>query len=240
MEKAEFKICEMQLTIFTPNIFFKKNKILKDIMESYSDKFDGDIISIPVPDDAPKEIPRVILSDNIKRYRFEIAESRTNFRIFSRETFEIESNLKLYLNFYFQLIDKYIKSTNAIIGRIGVVINKIIEKENSANFLVKYFLNKSFLENIHFHDLNNFELNFRKIISLNKINVNSWVRCKNSKEIVRNKKRLDSILVMQDINTLSEELEQKNYSIKNLEEFVKIALDKHSEILKEIFFEGID
>ena len=59
MEKAEFKICEMQLTIFTPNIFFKKNKILKDIMESYSDKFDGDIISIPVPDDAPKEIPRV-------------------------------------------------------------------------------------------------------------------------------------------------------------------------------------
>ena len=47
-------------------------------------------------------------------------------------------------------------------------------------------------------------------------------------------------MVMQDINTLSEELEQKNYSIKNLEEFVKIAFDKHSEILKEIFLEGID
>ena len=101
MEKAEFRICEIQLTIFTPNIFFKKNKILKDIIESYSDKFDGDIISIPLPDDAPKEIPRVILSDNFKRYRFEIAESRTAFRIFTRETFEIEPNLKLYLNFYF-------------------------------------------------------------------------------------------------------------------------------------------
>ena len=123
---------------------------------------------------------------------------------------------------------------------MGVVINKIIEKENSTNFLIKHFLNKRFLENIYFHDLNNFELNFRKIISLNKINVNSWVRFRNSKAIVRNKKRLDSILVIQDINTLSEELEQKNYSIKDLKEFVKIAFDRHSDILKEIFFEGID
>lgn len=240
MEKTEFRIYEVQLSIFTPNIYFKKNKILKDIMESYSDKFDGDIISVPIPDDAPKEIPRIILSDNNRKYKFEIAESRTNFCIFSRETFGIESNLKLYLDFYFQLIGKYIKSSNAIIGRIGVVINKIIEKENSASFLVKYFLNKSFLENIHFHDLDKLELNFKKIISLNKINVNSWIRFRNSKAIVRNKKRLDSIIVMQDINTLSEELEQKNYSIKNLEKFVKVAFDKHSEILKEIFFEGID
>lgn len=240
MEKAEFRIYELQLTIFTPNIFFKKNKILKDIMESYSDKFDGDFISLPIPDNAPKEIPRLILSDSDKKYRFEVAESRANFHIFSKETFEIESNLKLHLNFYFQLIDKYIKSTNAIIGRMAIVINKIIEKENPTNFLVKYFLDKKFYKNIHFNNLNDFELNFRKIIPLNKINVNCWVRCRNSKAIVRNKKRFDSILVMQDINTLSEELEQKNYSIKNLEEFVKIAFDKHSEILKEIFFEGID
>lgn len=239
MNNSEFKILSLLFTTFTPEILFKKNKILKYIMEDYSDKFDGDTISLPIPDDAPEDIPRLILSDKYNKFRFEIAKSRANFHILSKEPPEIESNLESYLDFYLQLIKKYIICTSAIIGRMAVVKRKFVEKENSTNYLVKYFCNNGLVKNKHFNDLNDFELNFRKIISINDIKVNSWVRCKNAQIKFGNKQILDSILVIQDINTLSEELESKNYSIQDLKEFVDIVLSKQSDVLEDIFPKGV-
>ncbi len=236
MKKTNFSISRILLTIFTPNIIFKKNNILKTMMESYSNEFDGDIISVPIPDDAPKEIPRIVLSDSAKTYRFEIAESRADFRIFSRVNHEIEFNLDKYLSFYYKLIDKYLKTTSANIGRIGIVLNNIMEKENPANFMVKYFINDRFLKDNNFQNLNEFQLNFSKKISLNGVNANHWIKCKNIEAIGKNKKSLDFILVVQDINTPAEELEQKNYSINEIKEFVKQVNDKNTTILEEIFF----
>jgi len=237
MENSEFKILTLQLVIYTPEIIIKKNIILQKIMESYSDKFDGDTVSLPIPDDAPKEIPRLSLFDSQKKYKFETAISRTDFHIFSKELFEIESNLK----FYFELIQKYIECTNASIGRMAIVVTKFIEKENPTNFLVKYFCDKTLIKNKHFNNLNDFELHFRKIISLKNFKINSWVRCKNALLNFGNKKNLDSILVIQDMNTLfSEELESNRYSVNDLKEFSRLALDKQSNILQKIFSKGVN
>lgn len=235
MKNLEFKILRLQLVIYTPEIFFKKSTILQKIMESYSDKFDGDIVSIPIPDDAPKEIPRLSLFDSQKKYKFETAINRTDFHIISKESFEIESNLEFYINFYLELIQKYIKCTEASIGRMAIVVTKYIEKENPTNFLVKYFYDKTLVENKHFNNLNDFELRFRKVISLKNFKINSWVRCKNAKVNFGTKKNFDSVLVIQDMNTFSEELELKKYSVQDLKEFINLALDKQSNILRNIF-----
>lgn len=231
MINSEFKLLNLQLVIYTPEIYYKKNIILQKIMESFSDKFDGDIISFPIPDDAPKEIPRLSLSDSQKKFKFDTSINRADFHIFLKEPFEIDT----YLSFYFELIQKYIKCTNASIGRMAIVVTKFIEKENPANFLVKYFGDKTLAENKQFNDLNDFELHLRKIISLNNFKINSWVRCKNAKVSFGNNKNLDSVLVIQDMNTFSEEIELKKYSIKNLKEFINLALDEQSNILKNIF-----
>lgn len=239
MNNSEFKIFSLLFTIFTPEILFKKSKILQHIMEDYSDKFDGDIISLPLPDDAPADIPRLILSDSYKKFRFEVAKSRANFHIFSKEAFEIESNFKSYLDLYFDLIKKYKECTNATIGRIGIVIKKFIEKDNPTNYLFKYFCNEKLVNKEIFNYLNDFELNFRKRYSLKNFKINSWVKCKNGKLNIGNKQNLDSILVIQDINTLLEELESKNYSIQDLKKFIEITLDEQSSILKSIFPKGV-
>lgn len=235
MENLDFKIFTLQLVIYTPEILFKKNIVLQKIMESYSDKFDGDIVSFPIPDDAPKEIPRLSLFDSQKKYKFETAINRTDFHIFSKEPFEIESNLKSYLNFYFELIQTYIKYTNANIGRMAIVATRYIEKENPTNFLVQYFCDKTLAKNKHFNNLNDFELHFRKIISLKNFKINSWVRCKNAQVNLGSKKNLDSVLVIQDMNTLSEELGSNKYSIQDLKEFINLSLDEQLNILKNIF-----
>ena len=222
MENLDFKIFSLQLVVYTPEIFFKKNIILQKIMESYADKFDGDIVSFPIPDDAPKEIPRLSIFDIQKKYKFETAISRTDFHIFAKEPLEIEFNLESYLKFYFELIQTYIKCTNANIGRMAIVATRYIEKENPTNFLVQYFCDKILVKNKHFDNLNDFELHFRKIISLKKFKINSWVRCKNTLVNLESKKNLDSVLVVQDMNTLSEELESNKYSIQDLKEFINL------------------
>jgi len=235
MENSEFKILTLQLVIYTPEIFFKKNIILQKMMESFSDKFDGDIVSFPIPDDAPKEIPRLSLLDSKKKYKFETAISRTDFHIFSKTPFEIESNITTYLNFYFELIQKYIECTKAKIGRMAIVVTRYIEKENPTNFLVQYFCDKTLVKNKHFNNLNNFELHFRKVIFLKDFKINNWFRCKNTQVNLEIKKNIDSILIIQDMNTLSEELESNKFSIQNLKEFIKLSLDEQSNILKNVF-----
>jgi hypothetical protein len=49
------------------------------------------------------------------------------------------------------------------------------------------------------------------------------------------KKNLDSVLVIQDMNTLSEELGSNKYSIQDLKEFINLSLDEQLNILKNIF-----
>jgi hypothetical protein len=73
------------------------------------------------------------------------------------------------------------------------------------------------------------------VISLKNYKINNWFRCKNTQVNLENKKNIDSILVIQDMNTLSEELELNKFSVQNLKEFIKLSLDEQSNILKNVF-----
>jgi len=122
---------------------------------------------------------------------------------------------------------------------MAIVVTRYIEKENPTNFLVQYFCDKTLLKNKRFNNLNNFELHFRKVISLKNFKINNWVRCKNTQVNLENKKNIDSILIIQDMNTLSEELELKKFSIQDLKEFIKLSLDEQSNVLKNVF-QGVE
>jgi hypothetical protein len=235
MEMKDIKLIKLLLVIYTPEIVFKKNIILQKMMEHFSEKFDGDIQSLPIPDDAPKEIPRLVFNDSKKRYKFDIAVSRSDFNIFLNKDYEIDTNLDNIVNFYYDLIKVYNKCTKARIGRIALVSTKYIEKENPSNILVNFFCNKNINVNKQFKDLNNFELHFRKVVQINNYKINNWTRIKNTKINFKNRKDIESILIIQDTNTLPEELELKNFAISDLKKFFKLTLKEQSLILKDIF-----
>jgi len=54
------KINLIQASLFITNFSFSTSRILKTVLEQCSEQFDGDPTVLPLPDDAPKEIPRIV------------------------------------------------------------------------------------------------------------------------------------------------------------------------------------
>ena len=79
MNSDNFKITSLQVSIFTPAAAFYKRRILEILMSKFGNFFNGDTLAVPIPESAPREIPRIILHSADGKFKLEIAESRVNF-----------------------------------------------------------------------------------------------------------------------------------------------------------------
>jgi len=233
MDYKDFKISSLQISVFTPEILFAKSKVLEKMMNEFSELFDGEVVSVPIPPDAPKEIPRMILYSDDRKLKLEIAESRINFfRYRTEDTEKIDLNKSV--NRGFKILKKYKNFTEAIFGRLAVVIVKFLRNENPASVLAQQFCKDRWTKEI-FDNPNNFEIHSHKKYTLKEFNINSWVRCKSG---IITKDKNPIVLVTQDINTLAEELERKNFSIEQFEEFIKVVIKEQGQILIKYFPKG--
>ena len=68
----------IQASLFVSNLVFSTSKFLRTILDLCSDKFDGDPVVLPLPENAPREIPRIILERRDKSLKLEISPVRFN------------------------------------------------------------------------------------------------------------------------------------------------------------------
>jgi len=74
------QIEQIQLVLFSPGIVItNKPKLVSNINDALQGLFDGDLAILPIPDDAPAEIPRIILKSNDEKYTLQITTKRVNF-----------------------------------------------------------------------------------------------------------------------------------------------------------------
>ena len=52
IKARDFKIFSIQASIFTPTLQFSQSKVLAQLVTKFSNTFDGDPVSIPLPPDA--------------------------------------------------------------------------------------------------------------------------------------------------------------------------------------------
>lgn len=72
-------VIKLMASIFTPEFTIGDKLYLIDFFKDKSkNKFNGDFLSIPLPQDAPAEIPRVILNSKDNLWKLEISLHRTN------------------------------------------------------------------------------------------------------------------------------------------------------------------
>jgi len=223
---------QIQASVFTPGFMFSTSEVLKRLMQLELDVFDGDPLVLPLPEDAPHEIPRITLENKEKTFKLEVAPARINF--FRSMTSEED---RIIPNDFVQVAGKTLTSLldkmGAQCGRIAAVINRFAFKEDPSKEIAAHFCKDNFLR-APFDRPSEFELHSLKNSDFfGSLKVNSWVRIKSGHmKFVKGISR-PVVVAIQDINTLAEETE--TYSSEQITSFYEKICDEFDKILRLYF-----
>jgi len=224
-----FKPISFQASIFTPSLNFTSGKIFAGLQQSFDTLFNGQPILIPLPPDIPKEVPVITLSSADNKFKLEVSQARLNFyRINTDESVMDSSD---FISKFDLIVGEYLKLTSATVGRLALITTKCLETPIPAKELAEHFCKPGFLVE-PFNRPENFEIHSHKKYSFNAIEVNSWVRCKTG---LLRKENKPVIIVEQDLNTLAEDIEKKQYSIDEIKTFFERSFKEQQEILIKYF-----
>jgi hypothetical protein len=231
---ADFEIISIQATVFTPSLTFAASKLMTSALEKWGELFDSPPISLPLPSEAPSEIPRVILQSSTMHKKLELAPKRANlFWLRQSETDTII--LEDYLRFAVDVLHDYVNIVSGKVGRIAAVLNRSLINPNPGLFLAQHFCKEKWLS-APFNRPESFEIHSHKKYSLaDRFNVNSWVRCKTGFLVKPDRKSI--ILVEQDINTILEEMETREFSDEEIRDFFRLVKVEFDSILS-LYFPG--
>lgn len=230
VQTRDFRILSLQFSIFTPELLFNPNKILGTLMSKFSGIFDGNTTVLPLPTNAPKEIPKLILLSSDERIRLDISEARSNI-IRYRDEKDTLIDKRSFFELCSNVYKEYMESTSARVGRIAFVSIKFLRDSDPGLTLAQNFCKESLLEE-PFNRPENFEIHSHKTYIFDDFNVNSWVRCKSG---VLKENKTPIILVEQDINTVSDETENYEFSIDEIIKFVNLANSEQDIIFNKYF-----
>lgn len=201
-------------------IFFKEDKTLP---------FDGPEAVLPVPADAPLEIPRIILKSNDGVFSCNVSPNRID--LFFNEmgqskipSDEVVKKVKKYLC----TINKDIQDNfNAESHRIAMVADTVTELSiSSRDFLKRHYLKENVVKNVF-----EAQLSFLSKEKLGDFKINKWVRI-NTLRKKTDPKDDKAVQVIFDINTLQEI--DYDISSRSINQFIDLAYKKIKSSLDSV------
>ena len=173
------KLIRHQITLFFSEAFFGNLQgILKFFIDEAGSVLDAQPIILPLPDDAPEEVPRIILRSADHSQELAVKANRVDAAvakpledgISASERIEFEKQCIAWL---LPLLD----NRGFAVNRVGVVMQRAHQPEGSSpgEFISKKYCRDEYLEQ-PFRNAKNFEIHCLKNYSLFGKMVNSWVR----------------------------------------------------------------
>ena len=233
---VEFLPIKFLAVIFTPDFSFGDRLHLINLFKKLSgNKFDGEMYSTPIPQDAPAEIPRFILNSQLGNWKLEVSLERTNLIFLNPAVSTItDPDAVNFGNFARELFRAYKKVSKIRIQRLALIIDRVakIENETVPQFIANTYCKDNYLEK----PLNNtsaFELHSLKKYEFKKFNLNSWVRIKSAQLAGTN---APVLLMINDINTFAQlEAPDENFGLADIDRFFKYIPNHIEEILSLYF-----
>ena len=202
-------------------------------LQEWSTIYDGDPISLPLSQAAPPEIPTAILQSSDQSLGIEMARTKINL-YWKRVESDKDASIDIS-DIYSQLADKVAtiaEKNKVVIGRLAALRMSIGNEPTPGRELSKQFCREEIL-NGPLKQVEGFELHAHKVFELYEAqNVNSWVRIKTSGSPGPD---YEHIFVEQDINTLAEEINIRNFDRANIMRFFHEASQQLDSILDEYF-----
>src|SRR5260370_5032330 len=201
--------------------------------QEWSTIYDGDPISLPSPQAAPLEFPTTFLQSRDQSLGIEMARTKVNLywkRLESNKDASIDIN-----DIYSQFADRIAtiaEKNKVVIGRLAALRMSMGNEPTPGRVLSKQFCREEIL-NGPLKQVDGFELHVHKVFELYEAqNANSWVRIKTSGSPGPD---YEHIVVEQDINTLAEEINIRNFDRTNVMRFFHEASKQLDSILNEYF-----
>lgn len=202
-------------------------------LQEWSTIYDGDPISLPLPQGTPPEFPTAIIQSRDQSLGIEMARAKINLywkRLKSDNDTSIDIN-----DFYSQFADRIAtiaEKNKVVIGRLAALRMSLGNESTPGRVLSKQFCREEIL-NGPLRGVEGFELHAHKVFELYQAQyVNSWVRIKTSGSPGPD---YEHIFVEQDINTLAEEINIRNFDRANIMRFFHEASEQLNSILNEYF-----
>jgi hypothetical protein len=233
---SAFRPASYQAVSFYTNVQVSVARLLPPLLESLAGVTDGDPIVLPIPEQAPPEVPRIILISKDQTIRVEIALARVDVRwqqAAGRATLARDE----FVRFAQKAFTSFNHTLNAVSTRLAFVIQRFQPDDDPAKALAHHFCRPDLLSNDPKGPLNrpeNFELHAHKTYEMKGFRINSWVRCKTGILAVSDAgQRI--VLVEQDLNTLTDAMSQKQYDSAAVERFFEAAVHEVDSILAVYF-----
>ncbi len=224
---SDFSVESLQASAFFPaGIPFVSSKAVGAVLKHFAHLFDGELQVLPIPDDVPPSVPRVILAGGNNRRRFHAGPSRVDCIMATPDDVpasvsELESIAK-----------KYINELQLVPIRLGLVVTRACPIEDPAKTLIAAFCNAtSQSAEGPFSRSATFEIRNHKQYQPPGLdyNVNSWVRCTCRKHGSNE----NAVVVVQDINTLP--TDDRKFDDEMISRFFGAAHVAADEILARYF-----
>jgi len=226
--------------IFTPDFNISNSlKVANTAMEMLGERLDGTPSILPIPQDAPGDIPRILLSSSDKKVGLSVSLQRTNLSCeipFGFDTGEVDINE--YSAIAAQFFSGYRKRLDLRVQRMGFVTERMEVGNDPLKYLLEKFCNKSQIEKGRpFYNAKRFEIHSLKKYEWEGFSINSWVRLKYLPVRMKETEKFEPILlVANDLNTLgSDEDRGANFAESDIERFY-LKAPGHIEKILNLYF----
>lgn len=206
------KLLQLQLALFFRDIETRPDKFISEISD---DIFNQMPIILPLPQDAPIEIPVVMLNSSDGRYNCNIAKSRIDFIL---NNINSNNDILIDLNEFIRNMRSYstVVFNDKKIIRFGFIGQYFVENDSAVNSIKDKYIKKAIgnLEelNIRYNKRFNYEdMLLNNIVDIGKGNVVSG-------EIVK-----EGIMIQKDINNVPDN------NLIELEEMLKVIKEQLEE-----------
>jgi len=238
VKASEFRTVEVQATIFTPNqAEFKASQVLVTILGKYAKRYDGDVQSLPLPGDIPAKVPRIVLksSDNV----WTLNASVSSISSVWQATHDAQvPGRDVMVDRCSEVLRHYAQETSVRVGRIALVLKHVRKTENPGQVLIDRFCNTESKdpdsESAPLRRSRDFQLHNHKQYEspIPGLKINSWVRCMTG---TLTEDESPVIVVMQDLNTLDEELGTRAFTADEMASYYTMATKEADDILNLYF-----
>lgn len=209
---------KLQLALFFRNTLDRPDEKYSSLNKKMNNLFNAPPTILPLPEDAPSNIPMVQLSSEDKKYSSNISKKRADLFLNPNPNDNLDSILK----------DFYIKSENFIdffvnfcrINRMGFIADNFMFEKNSLKKINDKYFKKDLSKS---HEL---KIRFNERNSLNGIEYNNITEISNVTANVDNSKK-KGILIHKDLNNVQiNDYLNKNDLMKLFESFSENLSDE--------------
>lgn len=209
----------------------KRLQIAADLDKATNHLFSGDPAILPIPDDAPAEIPRIMLAAKDKKWRCNVSPDRLEFIYDEPDQPREELNTikEQYLTVLHSLAECAKNELKASVHRLGLIVTNFALPEEPVKLIERTFIREGVLfgpRQLEIHILN--------MTTIGNLEVNKWCRIF-SRDVSYGDKRKTALFVIFDLNTLSDSDKPNEFSADAITAFYDIALAQVSDGIRTLF-----